>query len=749
MEKQEDIKILILEKIDFIKNLTLDTVWYNNPELIKKYFEYGEFLIDNQDLLENINAEIVYNFWDFISEPFENLFYTDETYKSSAFLEKTFEYSDAYPNFSKRIFFELQIIYEIGTGVEVLGSENNFNLLLKNIRNKYVWPMLNKMIFELFIGPVFVHKVEIIKKIEQSSGSITDNGIFMDIVLSMIKNSLFKFEQLNNIRNIFGEILKSEKTSYFLNIKSQKIISEIGRIIDRYDQEGYEKCVEGVYDGFYKKEKTFSFEEEKDEYGGNEPAPESDDKEIGLSSNGFDYDKEYDLIMMQMPAYIPKSLKEKNWEEDWKYLIETCEEEIIKDFGSIFLELDDQQKRPFLEFVKKKIERNIPKIKEFCNKYKNKGFKTFLSLEQDPELGDKIISFGESVNPEIAKKVFEKYSEIVDQAYKIEDFIASELSSEIKDQKQSNEIIQQIMVRAKDVLVQFINASELAKKKGIELSAEDISLELEKIKIDTILLSTTLRVMKQSGQKIDLEDIKNFSLEGHVLPKEVKDTDVSEMVRIYQENYKDFPNLQKILLGKHEEVMRLDSVEFTILRYKDNITGFYRLDNLPENEVHFAAFNVDAEFRGAGLGEAMMLEDLDRLAKEKIIKAECDQFARISSNYIERGFVANAHQDIAEKGVLSILRDDTSFNFESKKLSQEEIIEKYLKAKLEKAESGEELSVEVQDGNLTILSAEKQTDFDFKRMLQDGKILTRYFKFGDKEKARWYVVLETPSEKLN
>lgn len=460
-------------------------------------------------------------------------------------------------------------------------------------------------------------------------------------------------------------------------------------------------------------------------------------------------------VFKKMPSIL-RPLNDINGEDLYKLDLEYLSEDENKNtitaaLGLYIPILDEPTKKNFISLLKNMDSpEKIKDLAEFIDNFSFFGLRVFLVLSQDSRLENRILEFGKFKQDWFSKQsVFLKFGRIVDQAYKIEDFIASELSSEIKDQKQSNEIIQQIMVRAKDVLVQFINASELAKKKGIELSAEDISLELEKIKIDTILLSTTLRVMKQSGQKIDLEDIKNFSLEGHVLPKEVKDTDVSEMVRIYQENYKDFPNLQKILLGKHEEVMRLDSVEFTILRYKDNITGFYRLDNLPENEVHFAAFNVDAEFRGAGLGEAMMLEDLDRLAKEKIIKAECDQFARISSNYIERGFVANAYQDIAEKGVLSILRDDTSFNFESKKLSQEEIIEKYLKAKLEKAESGEELSVEVQDGNLTILSAEKQTDFDFKRMLQDGKILTRYFKFGDKEKARWYVVLETPSEKLN
>jgi predicted GNAT family N-acyltransferase len=418
---------------------------------------------------------------------------------------------------------------------------------------------------------------------------------------------------------------------------------------------------------------------------------------------------------------------------DYSYLMKKpIREYIEKDFGFELNALSIKEQFYFLELIKSKTENEILEVKFFVKKYQTVGFKTFLSLEQDPTLGDKIISFGENVDLEIAQKVFEKYSEVVDQAFKIEDFIDTELASQNIDSKQKEEIRNQIMVRAKDVLIQFIDAASFAKEKGIELSGDEVNIQLEQIKTDVILLASTLRSMKRAGQRINLEDIKNFSLAGHVSALEIKEEDRSEMLRIYKENYKDFPELQKLLVASNEKALKSNSSEFTMLRYKEELTGFYRLDHLSSDEVHFAAFNIDAEFRGAGLGEAMMLEDLDQLAREKKIQAETNSVARISSNYIERGFVAVGQEQIGEILALKIIRDDAKFNFESKKLSQEEIVQRYLQNQLNPGAK-----------NLTIICAEKQTDFDFEKMLADGQnIITRYFKFGEKDKEKWYVVLE-------
>ncbi len=323
---------------------------------------------------------------------------------------------------------------------------------------------------------------------------------------------------------------------------------------------------------------------------------------------------------------------------DYEYLMrKSIRTHVENEFEIKISDLAIKEQFYFLNLIKTKTESEIEDVKSFTKKYGKVGFKTFLSLEQDPTLGDRIISFGENAGSGIAQKVFEKYSEIIDQTFEIEKFIAEEINSSNLNRKQILEIRDSLMVRAKDVLIQFIDAFEFAKRKNIELSGEEVEAQLEKIKTDTLLLASTLRTIKNSTQKINLEDVKNMSLESDTESANVNDDDKNEMFRIYSENYSSLPGVQQKLLKSLEDSLDSDKSHFAILRYKGKLTGFYRFDEISEDELHLAAFNLDSEFRGSGLGEAMMLEKLDQLSQEKSLVGECNAHARIGAKYIDKG----------------------------------------------------------------------------------------------------------------
>ncbi len=391
----------------------------------------------------------------------------------------------------------------------------------------------------------------------------------------------------------------------------------------------------------------------------------------------------------------------------------------------------------FLEFLYNKSFSDIESIEEFFLKYSEGGLIPFLSLDLDFDMGDKIIKFGVNGNKETISEVFEKYAEIVEQSNHVGESMAAEIEVDVPEYPQVQELRSILMLRAKDVLVDFIEASKLAQERGVVLSDEEIIAKLSKIKADNLLLASALKLMKKNGEQIKSSEIKRLQIEADVSGAELTDDDKEEMKRIYALNYQQYPMLSERLLTGFDEALASEDSGFTMLRLDEMLAGFYRIDTLPDGSVHFASFNVDKEFHGSGIGEAVMLEKIDQIAKEKVMHAECAAYARIGANYIERGFVANSAGALDEVPILNIERDDNNFDFASKKMSESEIQEKYVRATL----SGAENYVS-EDGSVKILSKDDNAEFNFDDYLKDGYVLTRYFQSATAGDKKWYIALE-------
>lgn len=400
--------------------------------------------------------------------------------------------------------------------------------------------------------------------------------------------------------------------------------------------------------------------------------------------------------------------------------------------------LEDMQQTLFNSILEDFLRKNIfdleslRKIRHFIFNLDSEGLDDFdTCLRFHSELQNELFFLIENVDPNIVRKVFNKVSNLSMIIGGIKDFIKDEFSSRITNLDKLESVGMLGCRGAKNVLVKFIDTFMTIQDQGLELSLEEMEQKLERIKTDTILLASTLRSMKKNGEKISLDDIKNITLDGHVPATEIPATEMATMRRLYQENYKQYPELVKVLIDSLEKSFNQVDSDFTILRYKGEIIGFYRIDLSQEQAVHFAAFNVDSQFQGAGLGEAMMLEDLDQLAKKKILTAECDPLARIASNYIERGFVATAYFLDAGEPTLKIMRDDKKV-FDTKGKPKEDFLKEYLEFELAGGKGN------CDKGDHLIVKGETQEEIDM-RPLENGYVLTRYFKYKD---DKWYAVFE-------
>jgi ribosomal protein S18 acetylase RimI-like enzyme len=349
-------------------------------------------------------------------------------------------------------------------------------------------------------------------------------------------------------------------------------------------------------------------------------------------------------------------------------------------------------------------------------------------MEQDESLGNNIVSFGESVDEKMAQKVFEKYSEIIDQSFLIEEFLSQEIDANINDEETIKNIREQLVVRAKDILTGFVENG------GV--SIEEIEDRLAKIKTDVLLLSQVLRSSMENGKRVSLSEIKNFSLEGHMSASNLSSEEKEIMKGIYKRNYESNPELQRILLKSHESSLTSEHSDFSVLRYKGEVTGFYRIDNKAPNEVYFAAFNIDPEFRGGGLGDELMLRNIGQISETKVIHADCAAFERVGAKYIETGFVSDRFYEFAGNPSLHIELDKKK-EFSTKSMSKEKFVQEMLEFELKGYTGGV-----CKEGNYWIAKASNQDAIPMDIIKEHNTVLTRYFKYTLGNEEAWYAVFE-------
>ena len=149
------------------------------------------------------------------------------------------------------------------------------------------------------------------------------------------------------------------------------------------------------------------------------------------------------------------------------------------------------------------------------------------------------------------------------------------------------------------------------------------------------------------------------------------------MEKIYSANYFDKPELRDVLLEKFKKNLTSNPGTFVTVRFDGEIIGYYELDSVGTNKIHFGKFNVAPGLEGIGLGTLLLDKRLNIDAKNNIVLAECDLFAGISRKYLKDGSIGYKTTEIGEIFALSIARNDSVNNlFKSKILKDDDVYTK-------------------------------------------------------------------------
>jgi len=261
---------------------------------------------------------------------------------------------------------------------------------------------------------------------------------------------------------------------------------------------------------------------------------------------------------------------------------------------------------------------NYKRVIIFGKKFGNKGIKTFLACEYGQEIGNSILDLADKLEPELAEKIFIKYSEIVDAAKDAVDYCREFFSAETGDnQAIVKQIGENLLSRGKNLLLEF---HLLAKKSP---QTEKILDQLDAVKADIMLFASTFQaVANNSQERLRFNEIAKVKMESKSA-EQLMPGEKEEMIRIFlsnrEKNYSK--KLTETLVNDFIRAMETSGSTFYLLTYQGKVVSFMRIEKTGEKRVYAGSFNVRPEARGSKIGTVMMQEIIDELAKENVIEA--------------------------------------------------------------------------------------------------------------------------------
>jgi len=368
---------------------------------------------------------------------------------------------------------------------------------------------------------------------------------------------------------------------------------------------------------------------------------DTEEKRVKARVMDFTYDTLF--IGRQGENEQEKNKREEYLTEFKKNYYQISEEQIFKTTGMRLNSLSFKEQGWFLIYFNQATEEEKKRLLNFVADYKEDGIKSFLSLEADQNLGEKIIDLGGRMDKESAAIVFHYLAEIVDLAEKENDELKNLF---LKEGEATNldwrEIRLSLLRKTNDTINRCQQESQT------RLNPETIKNllnGLSKSGAEMLLLTSVLKEAKLSGETIDLEIIKDLSLDIKMYGERIKEKDKKEILNIAHDNWQSFGNQQmaKVVIdGLKESLINDQEQGVYILKYKGEVISFVRFEPTDHNTVYAGSFNVSKNLRGLSIGTEMMEKALIKESNANVLEATASIKIPAGCAYVEKiGFVAD------------------------------------------------------------------------------------------------------------
>ncbi|MFA7208809.1 MAG: GNAT family N-acetyltransferase [Parcubacteria group bacterium] len=282
----------------------------------------------------------------------------------------------------------------------------------------------------------------------------------------------------------------------------------------------------------------------------------------------------------------------------------------------------------------------LDRLYSFAENYKLDGLKAFLICEFDLQDSRKILNIGEKISPDKAAEIFERVSQIIDlsekEAGSLEKIITKDVDSDM-----GHLLKLQLLEEARTIIIEF---SENIRSGASENDIAELIEKLKSKRTEIILLSSFLKSLKQSGQEIDFEMIRDLDLEVSGFGEGLDEEDARKAVAMTRENWLgQVPALAGVYAGEKLEADLLENperFECYALKYQGELIAFMKFARLGENELFASSFGVSKDLHGLKIGTEMLEKIIQDKAKKNVIRATTSPRIAVGTAYVEKyGFV--------------------------------------------------------------------------------------------------------------
>lgn len=369
-----------------------------------------------------------------------------------------------------------------------------------------------------------------------------------------------------------------------------------------------------------------------------------------------------DILTEEAPEIYEKmdEKQKRSLENNYKALLNVFfREQIENEIGLNLNRLNLREQVQFVNFISNKTISNVERIKYLLDGLGNAEnrtacLKSFLAMEFDYNDGERILQIAEKLNAKQANKIFSKISEINNFAISSLRNLIQENGGEID----INQVRLNLLEKSHQIILNF---------SGEETNVDKLLKDLEESKAEIALLSSLLKVAKESGVKLTPENTRGMKMETRAIGELKGDEkeefekkyggDIQRLVRVnYEEGiFRDNPEAAaKVKRDINERLEHLENFRVRMLTFQNELVAFMtiRPDENEEGAVWAESFMVEADAQKYSLGSAFAREVMTQESQKYTVKGKvrADNEAIIKSHE-KMGFTFDRKHPFEECGV--------------------------------------------------------------------------------------------------
>lgn len=302
--------------------------------------------------------------------------------------------------------------------------------------------------------------------------------------------------------------------------------------------------------------------------------------------------------------------------------------------------------------------------------------RTFLSCELDMNQTEIILSLAEStaISDEQKTTIFKLYAQLADSAQNVAEYVRKNFKKNNPDEA-VDAITHNVLLRGKNLL------GTLNTARGNEGDIDRIIKELNNTKTDALLFAESFKVLRDSGEQVDIRDATSVRLMGIASRDLRQDANlIKQLHDLYDANWaaRTNPKYLKKLHADLDDLIASDSDEskFYLLQdiESDAVLASLGFDDRGDGTLYAYALNVLPLLQGKKIGDAVFDTAIAQEGRSHTIVAVCDPSAKVSRHYIEKNnFVAKGYK-IMEGGELRLEIIRSPFRESGTRITHEEAI---------------------------------------------------------------------------